>query len=322
MARFSSTLSALAAPRRSVPIALVVASLVGVQLYYSGDARTALIPGGMAVAFCALAPWSWRVLLRSKTSPMRMGLYALEALAAVAVFGVALPVALALGPTFLTDAGSLVIAGVLYAIGGWGLGRDIELESNLEHTRHKAVRTHLDPHFLYNTLNAIAEWCAEDPRVAEEATLRLGQMLRAIVEGLERVSWPLAREVALVEDLLELHRIRDAEAFTVAIDVDPAVTTAEVPPMLVVSLVENAVKHGPRAGHRGVIALRIADAAGGVHVTVENPGPFAPAPAHAGRGLASVHARLALAYGRAARFAIAATATGTRATIELPARLR
>ena len=302
MARFATTLTALAQPRRAIPIAVVIAVLVAVELHY-GDWQTALVPLGMSLAFVGLAPWSWQVLRGSLAG---MALYVAGAVAVIAAFGIGLPRALELGPTFLTDAGSLAIAGVLYAVGGWGLGRDIEWELDLEHTRLKAIRAHLDPHFLYNTLNAIAEWCREDPRVAEEATTRLADMLRAILEGLEQRRWPLAKELALVEDLLELHHLRDAEAFTYSID---AVRDGDIPPLVLVSLVENAIKHGPRAGHRGEIRVRVTPE----RCEVTNPGPYAPA--GTGHGLATLRKRLALDGGR---FTIAGDGDRTRAVLVLP----
>jgi two-component system sensor histidine kinase AlgZ len=312
--RFATTLTALAAPRRAIPIAAVAASLVAVQAYY-GPPLAAIVPGAMAIAFVLLAPWSWRVLAGR---PGGYALFALQAVAVVAVLGVALPRALGLGPTFLTDPGSLLVAVVLYLIGGWGLGRDLELELDLEHAQLKAVRTHLDPHFLFNTLNAIAEWCAEDPKVAEEATLRLSAILREILDGIELRAWPLVRELAVVRDLLELHRVRDPDAFSIAMGEAPPGSAIEVPPLVLASLVENAVKHGPRKGHRGPIVVRVV-AASPVRLEVENPGPFAPS-AEPGRGLALLRKRLALSYGARGRLDVRAIAGGrTLAAITVPA---
>lgn len=315
MASFTPTLIALAAPRRLVPILAVVAALVGVQLYY-GTPRDSVIPLGLSLGFIVLAPWTWRALLAKRFSIAGALAFTAQALLVVSVFGVAIPHALSLGPTFLGDVGSLAVALILYLVGGWGLGRDIELELDVEHAQLKAIRTHLDPHFLYNTLNAIAEWCSEDPKVAEEATLRLAELLRGTLEALERRSWPLERELAIVEDLLALHRVRDAEAFTATVDVDPALAQRELPPLLLVSLVENALKHGPRNGHRGAIAITVRADGQRVRCEVENPGPFVPRTG--GRGLATLRSRLALAYGRGASFAIdAAGIDRTRAVLVL-----
>jgi len=335
--RFATTLRALAAPRRAVPIAAVALALVAVQLYYASSLRPALVPLALIACFVVLAPWSWRLWLgeRATVSAGAGGAaYALLALAVVVLCGIALPRALGLGPTYFTDAGSLGISAVLYAVGGWGLGRDIELERGLEHARLLALHTHLDPHFLYNTLNAIAEWCAEDAAVAEEAVVRLAAMLRELLAGLELTSWPLHRELALATDLLELHRLRDPGAFDVQLTVDESARDLAVPPLLVLALVENAVKHGPRAGHRGSIALEISLREDGaiLRCRVENPGPFAPqaaAAAASGHGLRTLRRRLSHAYRGRASLQLSelselspldAPSPRTRALLELPAR--
>lgn len=303
MASFSTTLSALAAPRRSLPIAGVVAVLVAVQVAY-GSWRAGSVPAAMSLGFLLLAPWSWRARLAHGGGVLAHLWYAGGGAVVVAVTGVALPWALGLEATFLTDPGSLGISFVLYLVGGWGLGRDLELEQSVEHLRLQAIRVHLDPHFLYNTLNAIAEWCREDAEVAEEATLRLAELLRDTLEALELRRWPLHRELALVRALLELHRVRDHEAFTFQLEIEPAAEPREVAPLLLVSIVENALKHGPRSGHRGVILVRVGLHGDGLRCRVENPGAFSPRPAHSGRGLATLRARLAFAYGGAYRFSL------------------
>ncbi len=323
MACFGTTLTALAAPRRCVPIAAVVLALVGVQVAYGGW-RAGLVPVAMSVGFTLLAPWSWRALLAGRGGPGALALYVAGALAVVGVAGLAVPCALGLGTTFLTDPGSLAVALVLYLVGGWGLGRDLELEQSLEHLRLQAIRAHLDPHFLSNTLNAIAEWCRQDAAVAETAAVQLGELLRAVLEALELRAWPLRRELELVGALLALHQIRDPEAFTAEVEVDPALAEAEVAPLVVVSLVENALKHGPRGGHRGVISVRVSARGGAVRCQVENPGPFSPRRGHVGRGVPTLRSRLAFAYGRDARLALGPVGTAparTRAVLEL-GRLR
>lgn len=303
MASFSTTLSALASPRRSLPIAGVIAVLVAVQVAYSSW-RAGSVPAAMSLGFLLLAPWSWRALLAHGGGVLAHLGYAGGGVIVVALTGVALPRALGLDATFLTDPGSLGISFVLYLVGGWGVGRDLELEQSVEHLRLQAIRVHLDPHFLYNTLNAIAEWCREDAEVAEEATLRLAELLRDTLEALELQRWPLHRELALVRALLELHRVRDHEAFTFQLEIEPAAEPVEVAPLLLVSIVENALKHGPRSGHRGVISVRVARHGPGLRCQVENPGAFSPRPAHTGRGLATLRARLAFAYGGSYRFSL------------------
>ncbi|MBN2525479.1 MAG: histidine kinase [Deltaproteobacteria bacterium] len=94
-----------------------------------------------------------------------------------------IPAMLHMDWTLITSPPSQVAAPVVVWVGGWSLGRDIELETNLEHPIEKnrlmareaaqaqmmAMKNYLDPHFIFNTLNAIAEWCTEDPKTAENA---------------------------------------------------------------------------------------------------------------------------------------------------------
>jgi two-component system sensor histidine kinase AlgZ len=261
----------------------------------------------------------------------RAGLYALAGSAIVLLLGLALPALLGMGKTFLTGRASLVITGALFVVGGWGLGRDIGLESSLARERARvatlareaeqaqllALRAHLDPHFLFNTLNAIAEWCREDGETAERAILQLSSILRAVLEGVRAPAWPLGRELELVRTLFALHEVRDRQAFTLDWEIDPALAEVPVPPMLLLPLADNAVKHGPAAGHRGPIAVTARRDGDRVELALENPGPHrGPRPGSA--GLPTVERRLALAYGGSARLAIAGAGARTRVELSLP----
>ena len=157
----------------------------------------------------------------------------------------------------------------LFLVGGWGLGRDMWLENQLARAEARAtllareaegaqllaLRSHLDPHFLFNTLNAIAEWCREDGETAERAVMRLSAMLRTVLAGVRASTWPLAEELALLDTLFELHRFRDPDRVRVTRRLPDPLPDVSVPPMLLLPLAENAVKHGPAAGHAGEIVL-------------------------------------------------------------------
>ena len=163
---------------------------------------------------------------------------------AVSALAVGLPRLLAMKPTLMTDVPGVLVTMVLFATGGFAVAHDIETELSLARERMRseqlaraaeqahlmALRAHLDPHFLFNTLNAIAEWCRQDPEVAEQATLRLAQMLRVILEGVSAERWPLSRELDLVRDLFELHRTRDPErlSYTVHDSVERAETVMKL----------------------------------------------------------------------------------------------
>jgi LytS/YehU family sensor histidine kinase len=195
------------------------------------------------------------------------------------------------------------------------------LTRRAEHSRLLALRTQLDPHFLFNTLNAIAEWCREDGEVAERATLRLSDMLRTILDASRVPTWPLERELALCRMLFDLHAVRDPGAFEVRWTMDDLPAGVSVPPMILLPVCENAMKHGVGAGHRGPIEIGARTCGGdlrsGVELWVDNPGPYAGR-REGGEGIASVIQRLALAYDGAASLVVEGRGDRTRATMILP----
>jgi two-component system sensor histidine kinase AlgZ len=337
-----STLRALLAPRRATALAVVVVPLVIIQARLSTPseawARAAALGLVMCVACVLLAPLTWRALFPAGedrpptwSAPFgRLVVYATTGAGVVSLIGVVLPKLVGVGETLMTTDVGLLVSVALFLVGGYGLGRDIDLESGLraaraevvtlarqaEHARLLALRSQLDPHFLFNTLNAIAEWCREDGEVAEQATLRLSEMLRAILEASRLPAWPIAREITLGRMLFELHAVRDPGAFEVAWKTDelPGVT---VPPMILLPLCENAMKHGVGAGHRGTIEVGAKLDGDGVLLWVDNPGRYA-GPRIGGEGIASVAQRLELAYAGAATMTIDGEADRTRVRLRLP----
>jgi two-component system, LytTR family, sensor histidine kinase AlgZ len=334
-----STLRALLVPRWLVPIALVCTVLVVAQDRLSRAPGAAAIGALMCLVFVLVAPVSWRALFPPTldarptfAAPFgRLVVYGLTGAGTVLLVGWALPQRLGIGPTFMTSDASLLVSVVLYWVGGYGLGRHIDLESSLAHARSRvrqlaaeaeraqllALRSHLDPHFLFNTLNAIAEWCREDGEVAEQATLRLSDMLRTVLAATREPAWPLARELALARTLLDLHRIRDPERFTLELEGHDERVAVRVPPMILLPLVENAAKHGPNAGHRGPIALRVRVEGGRLVLEVENPGRWG-GERDGGEGLQQVRRRLVHAYGGAASLELRAHGERTLARLEIP----
>jgi LytS/YehU family sensor histidine kinase len=236
------------------------------------------------------------------------------------------------GDTFLTHRASLPIDVALFLVGGWGLGRDIDLGESLAHERRRAeelaaqaehaqllaLRAQLDPHFLFNTLNAIAEWCRTDGETAEQAVLELSRLLRAVLVGIKETSWPLERELELSKTLLSLHLRRDPHMFELEWSVAPEAASCPVPPLLVLPLVENAVKHGPAKGHRGVLSVTAERRGDTLTVAVENAGAYG-GPREGSHGLPTVEKRLALAYGGEAKLEIGGREGRTRAVLSLPA---
>jgi two-component system sensor histidine kinase AlgZ len=330
-----ATWRALVEPRRLLPILLVAAPLVAAQARFSREPLAIYLGMLMCLLFVAVAPVSYRFLfpegLDLSHGGIRLLLYCTVGSGVVLTSGFVLPKLLGMGPTFLTQRLNLAICGALFLVGGWGLGRDIGFEESLVKERARAarfaleaeqaqllaLRSHLDPHFLFNTLNAIAEWCREDGAVAEAAVLRLSTMLRSVLAGVRSATWPLSQELELVRTLFDLHLLRDPDLFQLGMNVPSGTGDVPVPPLVLLPLAENAVKHGPAAGHRGRLSLDITVRDNEVEVAIENPGA-SKGPREGSAGLPTVERRLALAYGGRARLTLESAQERTRVTVILP----
>jgi len=325
-----ATWRALLHPKRLIPIVVVCAPLVYAQAAWSVDRLALPIGILMCLAFVGIAPVSYRVLfpegLDFSNGAVRLVLYALVGAGVMLSLGAGIPKILGMKNTFLTDRTSLAVSIALFLVGGWGLARDIGFEQHVKHLTRQAeraqllaLRAHLDPHFLFNTLNAIAEWCRTDGAVAEQAVLKLSAMLRTVISGVREPTWPLASELEVVRNLFDLHLLRDRELFELSVSAPEPLPELKVPPLSLLTLAENAVKHGPSAGHRGRISLALAVENGALHVTLENPGPY-KGPRDGSDGLPTLERQLALVYGDRARVAVGpAGEARTKAELWIPA---
>jgi len=324
-----ATWLALLAPKRLLPILVVCIPLVVTQAAFSREPLATPLGIIMCLAFIALAPVSYRVLfpdgLDLSNGAVRIVLYSLVGAGIVLSLGVGVPKLLHMRPTFLTDRSSLAVIIAMFLVGGWGLGRDVGFEQRLtrllaekERAQLLSLRAHLDPHFLFNTLNAIAEWCRIDGVVAEAAVLKLSQMLRTVLSGVKEPLWPLDQEWELVRMLFDLHLLRDKELFELVLELPTPLPRVTVPPMSVLTLAENAVKHGPAKGFRGRIVVSIVEQAGVVTIAIENPGPYG-GPRAGSDGLPTLERQLHLATNGAASLSIAAAGPDrTRAQLIFP----
>ncbi len=330
-----STLRALVEPRRLVPILAVCIPIVAVQHNFSADRLGLPLGILMCVMFVLIAPVSYRVLfpegLEFSHGAVRLVLYGTIGCGVVLVVGAVIPKVLDMGQTFLTNRSSLAVCAALFLVGGWGLGRDVGFEASLARERARAaaylreaelsqlvaLRSHLDPHFLFNTLNAIAEWCREDGEVAERAVLQLSSILRTVLAGVREKAWPLSQELDLVRTLFALHLLRDPHRFTLRVEVEEPAQAVLVPPLLLLPLAENAVKHGPAAGHGGEILLKVAREGGALCVALVNPGDYR-GPREGSHGLPTVEKRLALAYAGAGQLRIEGDGGKTEVRLSLP----
>jgi two-component system sensor histidine kinase AlgZ len=186
--------------------------------------------------------------------------------------------------------------------------------------RLASLESRLQPHFLFNTLNAISALIQEDPDHAERMVERLAALLRFSLDATGRGVVPLADELKIVTDYLEIEHTRLGERLTFVIDAPAELARAEVPPLSIQTLVENSVKHAiaPRPGGG---RIRVTAAARGetLELAVWDDGPgFTLAALQPGHGLESLQARLQARYGDAATLSIDARDGGTQVTVSLP----
>ncbi len=176
------------------------------------------------------------------------------------------------------------------------------LEAELADARLAALRTQLQPHFLFNSLHSIASLArAGDAAGVVRLIAGFSELLRSLLEQRER-HLPLADELQLVERYLEIQRVRFADRLEATIEMDPSVARARVPLLVVQPLVENALRHGlgPRVAP-GALAVRATRENGWTRIDVEDSGDGLPPgwtlETSRGTGLRNLSARLTAEFG-------------------------
>lgn len=162
------------------------------------------------------------------------------------------------------------------------------------------LRQQLQPHFLFNSLNALASLIAIAPEKAQDMVVKLSDFLRSSVQQEEGKLVLLSQELQHISSYLELEQIRFGDRLKVGIESDSQNTTL-LPPFLLQPLVENAIKHGVY-GTTGTVVIKLIakEGNGYLHLTLSNPyDATAGQAAGAGFGLQSSHRRLLLLFGRA-----------------------
>ena len=175
-----------------------------------------------------------------------------------------------------------------------------EREKLLAHAQVRALKAQLNPHFLYNTLNAVSEFAYKDAAVAERLITMLSDLLRLSFAGGDAAKVPLADELAFVRRYLDIQQLLLEERLQVHYAIEPEALDAQVPNFILQPLVENAVVHGisrrAAAGHIEVGA-KVVDGRLRLWVSDDGPGLFGASPRRHGIGLSHTRARLTQLYG-------------------------
>ncbi len=149
-----------------------------------------------------------------------------------------------------------------------------EEEKQLVHARLTTLRSQINPHFLFNTLNSITSLIRTDSERAREMTRRLSSIFRKSLDDTGDTH-SLANEIDFLDDYLSIERVRFGdERFEVVKELDETTLGVQVPSLLLQPLVENAVKHGIACRTEGgTVCIRSAPVKGGTEITIENDGP-------------------------------------------------
>ena len=227
----------------------------------------------------------------------------------------------------------LLTAGTTYAA-GVGLGlvfqgfererlrqqREGQLEVVAREAELQAIKAQLQPHFLLNSLNSVLALIRHDPAAAEQMLSRLASLLHAVFDRLDQQFVPLAPELDMLRDYLEVERMRfdDRLRFDIRLDADAGAVL--VPPLLLQPLVENAVKHGIEPHTRpGTITIDARLANGRLQIAIADTGegPDGATTVGTGRGIELTRRRLDSVYGKDAELRMERS-PGFHVSLDLP----
>lgn len=191
------------------------------------------------------------------------------------------------------------------------LARDAEL---------RALKSQINPHFLFNCLNSISALTTSDPARAREMCVRLSEFLRNTLGLGERDSISWKEEIELARNYLAVERVRFGDRLRVEMEMDAACVECRVPALVLQPLVENAIKHGiATLVEGGVIRLESRVESGTLEVRVVNEfDPEAPAPRRSGLGLRNVRDRLRTRFGGSAGVVTSMEGNVFRAEMRFP----
>jgi sensor histidine kinase YesM len=200
--------------------------------------------------------------------------------------------------------------------------RNAHLASQLAQSQLRTLRVQLQPHFLFNTLNAISALALADPMQARQMIARLSDLLRLTLEERHALEVPLSRELELLGCYLDIQQVRFQDRLRTHMDVAVDTMHAAVPSMILQPLVENALRHGlldkPEPGQLQVMSRREGRE---LYLRVDDDGLGLPEGVSEGLGLGNTRARLQVLFGDAASVVLARKAEGgTRVELRFPFR--
>jgi sensor histidine kinase YesM len=195
-----------------------------------------------------------------------------------------------------------------------------QLEKNVLESRLQLLQAQVEPHFLFNTLANVQHLVETDANRASHVLESLIQYLRAALPQMREGATTLGREIDMARAFLEIHRVRMGSRMDFGIEVPAALECRPFPPMMLISLVENAIKHGvDPCCECGTITIRAAEQGDRLKVSVADTGEGVKPTKGGGVGLTNIRERLKALYGSSARLVLEENAPhGVVASIEVP----
>jgi sensor histidine kinase YesM len=178
----------------------------------------------------------------------------------------------------------------------------LRLTSIVKEAELRALKSQVNPHFIFNSLNSLRALIDEDPERARQAVTQLANLLRYSLRSGQLETVPFEDELGVVNDYLALEQVRHEERLRLRLDIAPEALKLPIPPMLLQTLVENAVKYGisnrPEGGEISIVAREFG---GELRIQVSNPGQISEGnKASTGVGLRNAADRLRIIFGERA----------------------
>jgi two-component system LytT family sensor kinase len=181
----------------------------------------------------------------------------------------------------------------------------LKLEALVKELELKTIKSHINPHFIFNALNSIRALVDENPVRARTAITELSNILRSSMQAEKLETVTFEKELNIVKDYLALEYIRFEDRLQIEYDIDEDTLDQPIPPMMLQTLVENAIKHGISKQLSGGMVKITSDFKDDYHeLVIQNTGYLNGAADSDGFGLASTKNRLLLLFGQKANFDI------------------
>ncbi len=195
-----------------------------------------------------------------------------------------------------------------------------QLQAAVKENAYQNLKNQLNPHFLFNSLNSIRTLVDADPKLAKSAITQLSGLLRSSLNTGNKKTVTLHDELETVKHYLAIESIRFDERLRCRFLIADDTLDVQVPPMMLQTLVENAVKHGiSKSKQGGEITLQTLRTGTHLLITLTNTGQYEPNPSHEGVGIENTRKRLHILYDDAATFSIGnANAHEVKTEITIP----